>query len=352
MSENKQMKKDMPSLNSSMNMLDIEMELNRFSGDPTYQPLITMAKYLRTGQEEGMRQSTDSWRIFACEKKCIDGRLLVKYQHSITTQHFMKAIEEYETGSNLLQNYKKKSVDTEGDCDYLKPAFENYVNGHMHENSFFGNFISKDTYNLVKQYLKLKPDDFMVEYLKVLFGLTYSPSDHEKSLLSDYEGNKLVIRTGELFAHKLKSSKIRTSERKKVLSELYYYLGSRYVASCQIERALNSFQKSFDHERSNYCALYGIAYCYMKSEPEKAKTLFYQYLEMAPSCDKKFPNAYYMLATLFVETNIDEALRYCALAEKAENERLPFLQPVIIPEKKMMQTLKAFKSQLGKCMKE
>jgi tetratricopeptide (TPR) repeat protein len=222
----------------------------------------------------------------------------------------------------------------------------------MEENSFFGNIISKDTSNLVDQYLKLKPDDFMVEYLKVLFGLTCSPSDHEKSLFSDYERNKLVIRTGEIFAHKLKSSKIRTSERKKVLSELYYYLGSRYVASCQIERALNSFQKSFDHERSNYCALYGIAYCYMKSEPEKAKTLFYQYLEMAPSCDKKFPNAYYMLATLFVETNIDEALRYCALAEKAENERLPFLQPVIIPEKKMMQTLKAFKSQLGKCMKE
>jgi hypothetical protein len=54
----------------------------------------------------------------------------------------MKAIEEYETGSNLLQNYKKKSVDTEGDCDYLKPAFENYVNGHMHENSFFGNIQS------------------------------------------------------------------------------------------------------------------------------------------------------------------------------------------------------------------
>ena len=72
----------------------------------------------------------------------------------------------------------------------------------------------------------------------------------------------------------------------------------------------------------------------MESEPVKAKTLFYQYLEMAPSCAKQFPNAYYMLATLFVETNIDEALRYCALAEKAENERLPFLQPVQIPQKK------------------
>jgi hypothetical protein len=55
---------------------------------------------------------------------------------------------------------------------------------------------------------------------------------------------------------------------------------------------------------------------------------------MAPSCDKQFPNAYYMLATLFLNANIDEALRYCALAEKSDNERLPFLRPVGIPQKK------------------
>jgi hypothetical protein len=33
-----------------------------------------------------------------------------------------------------------------------------------------------------------------------------------------------------------------------------------------------------------------------------------------------------MLAKFVAETNIDEALRYCALAEKVKNERLPFLQ--------------------------
>jgi hypothetical protein len=181
-----------------MNMRDIEMELNRFSGDPTYQPFITMVNHLRTTQEETMRQAKDSWRIFAPENKFLDCRLLVQYQHYITAHNFIKAIEEYETGSNLLQNYKKKSVDTEGDCDYLQPAFENYVNGHMHENSLFGNIISKDTSNLVDQYLKLKPGDFVVEYLKVLFVLTCSPSDHEKSLFSDYERNKLAMRTGEI----------------------------------------------------------------------------------------------------------------------------------------------------------
>lgn len=352
MSENKQMKKDVPSFNSSMNMLDIAMELDRFSGNPTYQPLITMAKYQRTVKEETMKQAKDSWRIFAPEKKLLDLRLLVQYQHSITAQNFMKAIKEYSTASDLLQAYKKKSVDTESDCDYLKSAFENYVYGHMHENSLFGNHISIDTSKLVDGYLKLRPDDFMVEYLQVLFVLTWLPSDHDKSLLSDYQRNKLAIRTGEIFAAKLKSSKIRTPKRKKVLSELYYYLGSRYVASSQTERALNSFQKSFDLECSKYSALYGIAYCNMHNEPEKAKTLFYQYLDMAPSCDKQFPNAYYMLSTLFVEANMEEALRHCALAEKAENERLPFLQPVGIPQKKMMQTLKTFRSQLGICMKE
>ena len=98
MSENRQMKKDMPSLESSMNMRDIEMELNRFSGDPTYQSFITMMNHLRTAQEETMRQAKDSWRIFAPENKFLDIRLLEKYQHSITAKHFMKAIAEYSTG--------------------------------------------------------------------------------------------------------------------------------------------------------------------------------------------------------------------------------------------------------------
>jgi hypothetical protein len=59
-----------------------------------------------------------------------------------------------------------------------------------------------------------------------------------------------------------------------------------------------------------------------------------------------------MLATLFAETNIDEALQYRALAEKVENERLPFLQTRSNTTEKIMQTLKTFRSQLPKCMKE
>jgi hypothetical protein len=45
--------------------------------------------------------------------------------------------------------------------------------------------------------------------------------------------------------------------------------------------------------------------------------------------DKQFPNEYYMLAKFVAKANIDEALRYCALAEKVKNERLPFLQSAL-----------------------
>jgi hypothetical protein len=41
-----------------------------------------------------------------------------------------------------------------------------------------------------------------------------------------------------------------------------------------------------------------------------------------------------MLAKFVAKANIDEALRYCALAEKVKNERLPFLQPIRISQKK------------------
>ena len=109
------------------------------------------------------------------------------------------------------------------------------------------------------------------------------------------------------------------------------------ITICCIKSAREGFKflsKSLDLESSSYSALYGIAYCYREIERKKSKTLFHQYLEMAPNCDKQFPNACYMLAKFVAEANIDEALRYCALAEKVKNERLPFLQPIRISQKK------------------
>jgi hypothetical protein len=90
----------------------------------------------------------------------------------------------------------------------------------------------------------------------------------------------------------------------------------------------------------NYSALYGIAYCYREIERKKSKTLFHQYLEMAPNCDKQFPNACYMLAKFVAEANIDEALRYCALAEKSKMNDFHFFNQFEYHRKKMMQTLK------------
>lgn len=106
---------------------------------------------------------------------------------------------------------------------------------------------------------------------------------------------------------------------------------------------LDSFQKCLDLDKTDVDALYGVAYQYMKRDPVKAIQLYSDFINKAPECDKKYPNALYMLASLYWThyNNIPEALRYCQLAEEAEKKRLSFLYPVDIPQKKTMQILKS-----------
>lgn len=67
---------------------------------------------------------------------------------------------------------------------------------------------------------------------------------------------------------------------------------------------------------------------------------------MAPTCDKQFPNAYYMIASAYcMQGNLKEALRNCSLAEDAEKIRLPFLSSVSITQKNMMHTVKQMLAQ-------
>lgn len=81
----------------------------------------------------------------------------------------------------------------------------------------------------------------------------------------------------------------------------------------------------------------------MEKDPLKAVRLFDKFFELAPKCDKQYPNALYMLSSLYLTHfhNEKEALRYCNLAEEAERKwRLPFIYPVDIPQKEMMQFFK------------
>ena len=65
-----------------------------------------------------------------------------------------------------------------------------------------------------------------------------------------------------------------------------------------------------------------------------AVNILKEYLAEAPPCCKTYPNAYYYLAFFaFVTENKEDGMKYYELAQDAEENRLPFLEPVNIPLK-------------------
>ena len=56
-----------------------------------------------------------------------------------------------------------------------------------------------------------------------------------------------------------------------------------------------------------------------------------EYLAEAPPCCKRYPNAYYYLAYIaFITENKEDGIKYYELAQDAEENRLPFFEPVNI----------------------
>ncbi|CAC5416534.1 unnamed protein product [Mytilus coruscus] len=285
--------------------------------------------------EERARQANDSTRIFK-GTQLSDPRVYLQCPNSPTANNYRQAVYHFKTASQILQKYEKDKVDDLKDCELLRPVFENIVYGHICENSMFAFFCStENTPILINQYLMLKPDDIFAEYAQyIILWRIVSKAKKKKNLLSDFESAKKHIKTAELLAFKLSKNVDCQPCHRIILIDLYYDLGSKYVSTGQPERALDSYQKCFELDISNYSALYGIAYMHMQSDPEKAIELFKKFINMAPECEKQYPNAYYMIASLYLlNENLDEVLRYCSLAEDAEKKRLPFLGPVDVPQK-------------------
>lgn len=310
---------------------------------------MSMFSFLKRGEEEKAKGARDSSRIFR-ENKLFDSNDFSHYPNSPTASYFRRAVYHFRMAVEIIKGYNRESVDNLKDCEVLRPAFENVVYGHICENSMYEPFRPPDnTSILIDQYLMLKPDDVFAEYAKhIILGRTLLKEEKGNNLLSDFESSKLYIKSSELLALKLKP-KTNAQPYRMILIDIYYYLGSKYVSTEQHERALDSFQKCFDLDNSNYRALYGIAYQHMESDPEKALELFKKFISMAPECEKQYPNAYYMIATIYMSKgNFDAALRHCSLAEDAERTRLPFLGPVDIPHKDMMQQMKCMIPQIQK----
>ena len=65
-----------------------------------------------------------------------------------------------------------------------------------------------------------------------------------------------------------------------------------------------------------------------------AVVILKEYLAEAPPCCKRYPNAYYYLAYIaFTTENKEDGIKYYELGQDAEENRLPFFEPVNIPMK-------------------
>lgn len=290
-------------------------------------------------------QSNDAHRVFLHSGRSImTPAMFCTYPDSPTAQRYMEAFNFFLYGWNILENYHKDVVETENDCDFLQPAFHAYSYGEMTEQHLFSQFQPpENTKILINQYLKLRPQDVLTEFCKAILVFNPDLSKYKSEKFSDFDFQKTKIVTGEEFIHqRLPYADLSDVDRAMLIS-LYYQLGAIYVTTFQPKRALDSFQKCYELDKTNVSALYGIAYQYMEKDPERAIRLFLQYIDRAPECDKQYPNAHYQLALLYLThyKNKQEAMRYCNLAERAEKKRLSFLYPVDIPQKRIVQMFKS-----------
>lgn len=290
-------------------------------------------------------QNNDAHRVFLhSERPIMTPPMFCAYPDSPTAQRYMKAFNFFIYGWNILQNYHKDVVENEIDCDFLQPAFHAYSYGEMTEQHLFSQFQPpENTTNLINQYLKLRPRDVLTEFCKAILVFNPDLSKYKSENFSDFDFQKTQIVTGEEFIHKRLPYVDLSEVDRAMLISLYYQLGAIYVTTLQQKRALDSFQKCYDLDKTNVSAVYGIAYQYMEKDPDRAISLFLQYTDRAPDCDKQYPNAHYNLALLYLihYKNKQEAMRYCNLAEKAEKKRLSFIYPVDIPQKRIVQMFKS-----------
>ncbi|XP_071133362.1 uncharacterized protein [Mytilus edulis] len=304
-------------------------------------------------EQETLKQARDSTRVFHNDntKSTLNLNMLRQYPNSPTAVNYTKSLLHFKRALHILKDYKKDTVEEIEDCETLSQAFENIVNGYLYENSLFEQFQPPDTICvLVDKYLSLRPKNICAEYVKIIIQMraSFNSEKRKRNLLSEFESAKLRITTLEKFALKLRKNKQVDCHpfKQRVLIDVYYHLGAMYVSTKQPSRALDSFQKCHDLDDTNFSALFGIAYHLRKSDPAKAIELFQKYISMAPKCDKHYPHAYYLLASVYcIQGRFEEATHNVFLAEDAEKNRLPFLPPVSIPQKRIIQHLKHISAQ-------
>ena len=162
--------------------------------------------------------------------------------------------------------------------------------------------------------------------------------------ISRYEAFKVKIVEAELLADRIRHLAEMKAERM-VLIDTHYLLSSMYVVTDQEERALDSIKKCYELDTSNIDAMYLLGY--LDTDLKAGIAMLHRYLDAAPKCDQKYPNACYQLGINYFSQyqNMDEAIKFYHLGLKAEDHRLPFFDKdgTSIPAKKLLETM-------SKCM--
>jgi tetratricopeptide (TPR) repeat protein len=215
----------------------------------------------------------------------------------------------------------KPRVLLQSDCDYLQPGLHHFIEGYMTADYMLQQFHLPPSFTyLVEDYLQLRPNDILVEYIYVNVVVALKTKE-----LPDYERCKETIRALEIFVHKLLPYE-HEETAKRILIDSYYVLGAKYTSTDQNERALDAFEKCYALDETNIGAIYSVAFHYQAQFPEKALMLCNKYLDIAPKCDEKFPHVHYVMGFIYAchFKNIKLAKKYYLLGKKAETYRLPF----------------------------
>ncbi|CAC5368372.1 unnamed protein product [Mytilus coruscus] len=245
------------------------------------------------------------------------------FPNSPTAMKYKTAFDLFYKARSIICGYSKAKVETNNDCDFLETAFHGYAKAEMCENHLYDtNKPPYNTYDLMCQYLKQRPDDILAEYFKNIL-------EHKRNELqvSKFECLQMSISTKEILAAKVSRASANSDIKRQILATLYNRLGSLYTITRQTIRAIDSFQKSYDIDNNYYDSLYGIAHNDQSDHPEKALRLFHMYLNSVLECDKKYCDAYYAMADIYISSfgNIAKAKECYKKGLNAEDKQLPFI---------------------------
>ncbi|VDH97937.1 Hypothetical predicted protein [Mytilus galloprovincialis] len=254
--------------------------------------------------------------------------MFTAYPKSPTACVYKKAFELFFDAQEILYTYKKEKVETNEDCECLKSAFHGFARANLCEAHLSATFcLPANILDLIDQYLKIRPNDILVEYFRTAIIFSEHPFVSKcKNGYSSVKHLKQLIIMHEELAFKVNKTKPQPEIHRDLLIHLYFLLGSLYSNTDQEVRALDSFQKSYDIDNSNLDSLYAVAFYKYFTKSDKAESMLKKYLQLASQCHKRYYDAFYTLALIELDKeNIELAKKYYYKGVAAEKKQLPCL---------------------------